>query len=363
LLVGAYWYLYVDQGLQVPLMVTQMGTVEGGCELGAWLDQEKYGNENATWQQWEVIIHSNTKYLVDYRAEDPGFYTSFWMWQLTGDMDVINGKPAREYRMWVAHWSDVGEPWLPEPWDTWEFWQKGSDLRPDWNHAPSNRTDWGVFNGTDQEFYAKYGIVPDPEPDPDPDPEPNGGDEMNEMEARLLIVVETDKVLRFFNPDFGDEVFLDLDPEPEPEPDPEPIPEPGPVDLSAYMLDGGTYKDVTDRFEILNAEYTAGGYLNFHIKTLKDKMSMQGGELVIVPMDLVAEPDMIRIGSSTITSPRKPDFPESECDVRWVFGPGYVKSLKFYSDGSVVEGSATTSQDHPWNWHYGFEILGSIEVS
>lgn len=168
LLVGAYWYLYVDQGLQVQLMVAQMGTIEGGCELGAWLDQERYGNEDATWQQWEVVIHSNTKYLVDYRAEDPGFYTSLWMWQFTGDMDVINGKPAREYRLWVAHWSDVGDPWLPESWDTWEFWQRGSDLRPDWNHAPSNRTDWGVYNGDNEEFYAAYGgWYPDPDPEPD----------------------------------------------------------------------------------------------------------------------------------------------------------------------------------------------------
>ena len=109
--------------------------------------------------------------------EDPSFYTSFWMWVLTGPMYIINGKPTKEYRLWVAHWhfdfEDDIEPAIPEPWDEYEWWQQRSDYKPDWNTQYNNNTDVGVYKGTPTELHAEYGDgepVPDPDPDPDPSP-------------------------------------------------------------------------------------------------------------------------------------------------------------------------------------------------
>ena len=188
--VGAYWYLYVDQCLQVQKMVDQVEAV-GGVDMPLFLDVERYGNEDDTPAEWQSIINSNTKYLVD-EGFEVGFYSSLWMWRLTGDMDVINGLPAKDYIMWTAHWpSSIGDepdtnpdlrPIVAEPWDgEWEKWQQGSDMRPHWNHqSPDNRTDFGVFKGTSAELFAKYKPgAPEPEPD---------DSDIIEIRARLSVV-------------------------------------------------------------------------------------------------------------------------------------------------------------------------------
>lgn len=364
LLVGGYHYIYVDSGVGQASVF--WGQIEGkDLELGYCFDQEKYSNKDATASEWQVVISGVTAYMVIRMSEDPSFYTSYWMWPLTGPMYMINDKPTKEYKLFVACWhydfEDDIEPAIPEPWDEWEFWQQTSSYEPEWNHAYSNRTDVGVFNGTPEEMRIKYGG--ESHPDPDPEPEPNGGDE---MDVRLLIVMWSKDAedLRFFEPETGAEVFYDEGvPDPEPEPDPEPTPEPGPIELEAYMNEGATIKDVTARFEILNAEYMADGYLNFHIKTLKDKMSMQGGNLVIVPVGIPAVVNFDIVGSGVISAPRREATPQQECEAHWL-NHNEAYALMFVSDGLPVKGSATTSAgDHPWNWHYGFEIIGSIAVT
>lgn len=158
--VGAYHYLYVDQGLQTQHLRNQSLAV-GGVDFPLFLDVERYSNESATVAQWRDCINKNVKYLED-EGYEVGFYTSYWMWSsLTGNMDTINGKPAENYMMWVAHWSEVTTPSLPIPWQDWELWQQGSDLTPPWNGA--GRTDYGVANMTPMALREKY--LDQPEPD------------------------------------------------------------------------------------------------------------------------------------------------------------------------------------------------------
>ena len=176
LLVGAYHYIYVDSGVgQASVFWGQIGDKD--LELGYVFDQEKHSNLDATASQWQVVINGVVAYMVVRMNEDPSFYTSFWMWVLTGPMYIINGKPTKEYRLWVAHWhfdfEDDIEPAIPEPWDEYEWWQQRSDYKPDWNTQYNNNTDVGVYKGTPTELHAEYGDgepVPDPDPDPDPSP-------------------------------------------------------------------------------------------------------------------------------------------------------------------------------------------------
>jgi GH25 family lysozyme M1 (1,4-beta-N-acetylmuramidase) len=138
LLVGAYHYIYVDAGFsQWQNFWNQIKDKD--LELGFWFDQEVHSNGDATASQWQACINANVKGIVDESAEVPGFYTSYWMWELTGPMMMINGKPTKDYLLWTAHWHFDFEE-MPDP-----------------------------------AIPAKYGDGVDPEPDPDPDPDPEPG--------------------------------------------------------------------------------------------------------------------------------------------------------------------------------------------
>lgn len=176
MLVGAYWYIYVDQGLQVQKFVEQVNAV-GGVDFPICLDIERYGNEDDTAAEWQSVINANVKYLEDAGFEVM-FYTSKWMWgDLTGHLAVVNGKPAGDYLLWTAHWLDVEPsdtiPFLPVPWDNvdefgkrnWEFWQKGSSKRPHWY---VDRIDWGIAHLSEDELFAKYVDYPIPPSPPSP---------------------------------------------------------------------------------------------------------------------------------------------------------------------------------------------------
>jgi GH25 family lysozyme M1 (1,4-beta-N-acetylmuramidase) len=130
----------------------------------------------------------------------------------------------------------------------------------------------------------------------------------------------------------------------------------------AYMRNDAGYTDVTDRFSKLEGTIV-NGELIFNFVTLADKMSMQGGRLYIAPTNVPAEGDYATPqGSITVESPRKPDFPQRSGIVVWAYGPGNVPSLIFTVEGEAMTGNAQTSDDVPWNWHYGFDIKGSIDV-
>ena len=142
------------------------------------------------------------------------------------------------------------------------------------------------------------------------------------------------------------------------EPPPQPLPPE--IILTAWMADGEDWSEVTDRFEILEGSI-ADDVLSFHIRTLADKMSAQEGQFFVNVKGLTKAPDTFLRGDGAVFSPRKPDFPHKEFEANW-FVNGTDYSMGFVVDGQYIKGSATTSDDHPWNWHYAFEIQGSIPV-
>ena len=204
--------------------------------------------------------------------------------------------------------------------------------------------------------------------------------------ARELLVIVTEDdgeyTAKFFNPSTGDELVLpntapvpEPQPEPEPEPDPEPEPETYEFELAAYMIDPNTGAaslltpwvdgDGVDqsRLEILEAR-TDGEDMVFHIKTQADKMSAQGGVLFIVPTNLSIAPQTALDGSGELVSPRKPDFRTIQVLPRWEQSTalGGAWGLVIEAEGAEMSGEAATSNDIPWSWHYGFEIIGRIPL-
>lgn len=207
--------------------------------------------------------------------------------------------------------------------------------------------------------------------------------------ARELIVIVTEDngeyVAKFFNPDTGDEILLpDVeivpepepeDPEPEPEEPEEPEPEPYEFELAAYMVDPNTgiaslltpWSDddgiAQSRLEILEAR-TDGDDMVFHIKTEADKMSAQEGVLFIVPTNLSVAPQTALNGNGELVSPRKPDFRTIQVKPRWEQSTalGSAWGWVIEAEGVEMSGKAASSDDIPWSWHYGFEIIGRIPL-
>jgi len=68
--------------------------------------------------------------------------------------------------LWIASHTGGTTPTLPDQWDDWEFWQYGQAGE---GKMPgiATKVDLNVWNGTMDEFLAKYG-TPDPGPEPGP---------------------------------------------------------------------------------------------------------------------------------------------------------------------------------------------------
>ena len=157
--------------------------------------------------------------------------------------------------------------------------------------------------------------------------------------------------------------------------EPEPVPngiitmfEPG--DIQVFMATND-FEDVTDRFERITGIIKDGTF-SFRIRTLADKMSMRDGLLMIVANKLPDEAwggtHGMQTGVAKVTSPRKPEFPKQQLISEWHEGPdgryAVIFSAVYGPSGQLVEvkGYGASSDDIPWNWHYGFEIQGSIPL-
>jgi hypothetical protein len=144
-------------------------------QLGLWVDMEKpmiSMTEVAYWKTpyagYKNVV--DFVYLIQNRGVNPGIYTGPGAYEL-----IMRGAPqtAHDYLgkcdLWTAQYPYVYVPGISKPkvygsWKTWNFWQyrEGPDIN--------------IFNGTDGEFYMKYGgyISPPIPPEPPIIPPPTG---------------------------------------------------------------------------------------------------------------------------------------------------------------------------------------------
>lgn len=144
------------------------------------------------------------------------------------------------------------------------------------------------------------------------------------------------------------------------------------------MFDGGDIQcfvkrelieDVTDRFEHISGIAFKGNF-HYRVRTLADKMSARDGRFLIIP-NKVPKPEWGGVheaikGQAIIECPRKVTIKPQSLIAEWIITKTYGYAVGFRSlyVGEIVEmsGSAASAADVPWNWHYGFEIFGSIPL-
>jgi GH25 family lysozyme M1 (1,4-beta-N-acetylmuramidase) len=84
-----------------------------------------------------------------------GIYTgySFWLTNTANDAAYYPFFASRP--LWLAWYADASNVRIPQPWTTWTHWQYGTPA-VDWGQ-PTKEIDANVYNGTRDEFAARYG--------------------------------------------------------------------------------------------------------------------------------------------------------------------------------------------------------------
>jgi hypothetical protein len=169
LLVG--WYWLCDSRYHSTAHVREMNAwkiFDDVGQLGLWIDVEK-PMIGMTEKEYWLTPYAGYKNVVDLvylvngdgKGVDVGIYTGPGAYEL-----IMRGAPitAHDYlgahKLWTAQYPWVYVPGISKPklygsWFTWEFWQyqEGPDIN--------------IYNGTNEEFFAKYGGQVNPIP-PEP---------------------------------------------------------------------------------------------------------------------------------------------------------------------------------------------------
>ena len=153
------WYWLVDSRYPASDHITEMEKFhifDDLGELGLWADVEKpiITMEDGEYKDTPYSGASNVVdfvYLVRNKGHKIGIYTA------PGPFELICGGASKERKdylaeceLWTAQYTNQPTPQLYGSWKSYVWWQvrEGPDVN--------------VFNGTDAEFYAKYGGVMPP---------------------------------------------------------------------------------------------------------------------------------------------------------------------------------------------------------
>lgn len=130
-------------------------------ELGFWIDIEKPQISMTETEYWKTPYagHNNVvdfAYLLKTKGINPGCYTGPGAYSLVfRDAPKSAHDYMAQFPLWTAQYpfnyvEGVSRPDLYGAWLDWTFWQRREG--PDVN----------IFNGTDEEFYARFGSVIQP---------------------------------------------------------------------------------------------------------------------------------------------------------------------------------------------------------
>ncbi len=169
---GSYW-LYdsrADPQRQADFWFDLLGNDQG--ELPLFADfEEAYGGPFTGWRHWKVFL-DRLKALVGSR--EVGIYTAYFYWKDNAPNPVT--QPAQleyfhRYPLWIANY-DVTEPFVPKPWsaEEWLFWQFTNTGDGPSYGADSPKIDLNYFNGTAEQFAARFAVPVPPDPSTPEDP-------------------------------------------------------------------------------------------------------------------------------------------------------------------------------------------------
>jgi len=129
-------------------------------ELGLWVDVEKPKIAMTETDYWKTKYagHENVidfTYLITREGIKPGIYTGPGAYSLVmRDAPKTAHDYLAQFDLWTAQYpyiyTEASKPSLYGSWTKWNFWQ--------WREGP----DVNIYNGTDEEFYSRYGSTQEP---------------------------------------------------------------------------------------------------------------------------------------------------------------------------------------------------------
>lgn len=160
--IGVYWYVYV--GLDIDTQVNTFVSVleEGGWVLPPCADFETTSLGVASTTTWIKTFMERLQAKIPKKAV---IYTSPGWW----NAHVSRNTWAKNYDLWVAHWTTADNPILPADWSTKLFWQYSADgnrLGEEYGSGGDADMDLNWFTGSLADWAKIIGVVNPPEPPP-----------------------------------------------------------------------------------------------------------------------------------------------------------------------------------------------------
>lgn len=117
--VGAYYVpkWNYDSTMQVECCAAALDGVGWKQDAEVWIDCES--SDGLTGVSLRVSILAFLKELERVLKFHPGIYTANWWWTPR----VGNTSWARNYSLWVAHYTSASKPLMPVGWERWAIWQ------------------------------------------------------------------------------------------------------------------------------------------------------------------------------------------------------------------------------------------------
>jgi len=155
LLRGSYWFYdsRANPKRQAEKYIEALGGDRGEMEM--WCDfEDNYGGEYGGWRNWFDFME-RLKQLAP--EKQLGVYTRASYF----DRFAYNETYFAKYPLWVAHYK-TNKPTLPHVFKNWTLWQYTDSGDGRAYGSESKEVDLSYFNGTDEEFFARYEVTHDP---------------------------------------------------------------------------------------------------------------------------------------------------------------------------------------------------------
>jgi lysozyme len=149
---GSYWFYdsRVHPQRQAEKYAEVLGDDTG--EMEAWCDfEDRYGGPYGGWEKWYVFMANLEQLLPEKKL---GVYTGYYYWnEFAHDVKWFGKFP-----LWIAWYNYPYQPLVPSVWKTWDYWQYTDDYPSYGWGVQSKEIDMNFFNGTAEEFFARYHI-------------------------------------------------------------------------------------------------------------------------------------------------------------------------------------------------------------
>ena len=158
---GAYWYF--DNRAEPKAQARKFSSIMkvagdlGEMELWADLEDSVYKTYDG-WRNWYKFLSELENTLP---GKAIGIYTGYYYWRERTIPSLISRAELewfKKYPLWIAHYG-VPYPSIPQPWNTWNFWQFTDNGNGTLYGVESLNIDLNYFNGSAVEFQKRYNLV------------------------------------------------------------------------------------------------------------------------------------------------------------------------------------------------------------